>query len=230
MTASMRELRHLTDDQVAELWHVGSIDLDTVIAEGNRRDDAERRAREAKDRARARASAERAAWLDAAHAQYLAADAECAGHRVRDGVSVADALSLWRGSEAWARGQASEELNNYWDVHGRLSLAEYRRQQAMQRRAARDERDLAAMPAPAPERTAPAPRPREVRREMPAPRPAWPAPTMRPASARELAEQAARQPRPPGSIARYITALGLLERQANATARALARVNGGIAA
>lgn len=214
MTADTRELRELTDSQLSELWRAGSIDLATLEAECARRDAADKR--------KARASAERAAWLDAAHAQYLAADAECAGHLVRDGADVADALSLWRGSEAWARGQASEELNNYWDVHGRLSLAEYRRMQAMAARAERDERDLAAMGAPE--------RPREVRREArPAPRrevrraPEVRRPVSRPVAARPA-------PRAPGQIARYIRALGALERQANATARALARVQGGIAA
>ena len=209
MTTGAAEIRELSDAQLSDLWRAGSIDLATLEAECARRDQADKR--------KAKASAERAAWLDAAHAQYLAADAECAGHLVADGAEVADALSLWRGSEAWARRMASEELNNYWDAHGRLSLAEYQRQQAMARRAERDARDLAAMPA-APERP-----------ERPERRPA---PAMRPATARELAEQAARAPRPaptaPGSIARYITALGLLERKANATARALARVNGGM--
>lgn len=201
-----RELRELTDTQLSELWRAGEIGLDLLTAESDRRDRA--------DRARARASAERAAWLDAAHAQYLAADAECAGRLLARGADIADALSLWRGSEAWARGQASEELCNFWDVHGRLSLAEYRRQQAMQRRAARDERDLDRMRAPAPE-VAPEVRPREVRREvrrpMPAPAPA-PAPEVR---------------RAPGPIARYMTALDQLtarmQRIDQLTARIAAR-------
>lgn len=201
MTTGVAEIRELSDNELSDLWRAGGIDLATLERESDRRDRAARAA--------AKRAAERAAWLDAAHAQYEQASEACAGHLLADGASVADELSLWRGSEAWAQGQASEELREWWHVNGRLSLAEYRRQQAMQRRAERDARDLAAMPEQ-PERTAP---------------------RMRATSARELAEIASRAPRqarPAGSIARYITALGLLERKANATARALARVNGGI--
>lgn len=191
VAAEARQLSKLDAETLAGLYRAGDIGLPDLLAVD--------RADVAAGKARARQAAERAAWLDAAHAEYLRASEACNGHLLRAGAAVADELALWRGSEAWARGQASEELRNWWDDHGRLSLAAYRRQQAMQRRAYRDERDLAAMPAP---------------------------------SARDLAERAASAPqtaaREPGSIARYITALGHLSRQAEATARVLARVNGGI--
>lgn len=194
VTAEARHLSKLDADTLAGLYRAGDIDLPALLAID--------RADVAAGKARARQAAERAAWLDAAHAEYLRASEACNGHLLRAGAAVADELALWRGSEQWARGQASEELNGWWDDHGRLSLAAYRRQQAMQARAYRDERDLAAMP----ERAAP--------------------------SARDLAERAAaaprQAPRQAGSIARYITALGSLQRQAEATARVLARVNGGI--
>src|SRR5262249_49814159 len=55
----------------------------------------------------------------------------------------ADAFGLWRLPPRQAERFASEELRLWWLDHPRLSFAEYRRQQAMQARAARDERDLA---------------------------------------------------------------------------------------
>lgn len=200
-TATLPGLRQLTDTELAESWHVGALDLATLERECARRDRA--------DHAKRRADADRSAWYDAAHAQYLAADAECAGNLLSElgnAEGISREMALWTGSDAWADRRASEELRNFWERNGgRLSLANYRRQQAMQARAYRDERDLDAMPA-AP---MPAPRPATVR----APRP-----VMRPVTA----------PRPAGSIARYITALSLLERQADRTARALARVTGGV--
>lgn len=193
MTTDTVEIRELSDSQLSDLYYADGIDLATAEREWDRRDKAARDA--------AKRAAERAAWLDAAHAQYQQASADCNGRLLADGASVADELSLWRGSEAWARRMASEELRNWWDDHGgRLSLAEYRRQGAMQRRADRDARDLAAMPA-----LRPAPSPREV-----------------------LAASAPRQAREPGGIARTITALGHLRRQVNAARRDLERLNGAI--
>ena len=193
-TATLPRLRELDDNQLSEAWHVGAVDLATLTAECARRDRA--------DRSAAKRKAERSEWYDAAHAQYLAADAQCRGNLLSDlgrREDIGQAMTLWTGSDAWADARASEELRAFWDANGgRLSLANYRRQQASQARAYRNERDLDRMTAapvaePRPVQRAPRTAPRPVRTERPAPRPA-------------------------GSIARYITALGAVERQADRTA------------
>ena len=190
-TATLPRLRRLSDDELAQAWHVGAVDLATLTAECGRRDRA--------DRSAAKRKAERSAWYDAAHAQYLAADAQCRGNLLSDlgrREDIGQEMALWTGSDAWADARASEELREFWYQNGgRLSLANYRRQQALQARAYRDERDLERMGA------APVPASRPVR-EVRASRP------VRPVAA----------PRPAGSIARMITALGHLERQADRTA------------
>ena len=184
-TATLPRLRELDDYQLSQAWHAGALDWVTVERECNRRDRA--------DRSAAKRQAERSAWYDAAHAQYLAADAQCCGNLLSDlgrREDIGQAMTLWTGSDAWADARASEELREFWYQNGgRLSLANYRRQQATQARAYRSERDLDSMGA------APAPKRREVR-------------TVRPVAT----------PRPAGSIARMITALGALERQADRTA------------
>src|SRR5215472_7692698 len=77
-TATAPELGKLTDQQLAQLWHAtgGTFPLDVLERECGRRDRA--------DRAKRRADAERSAWYEAAHAQYLAADAQCAGNLLSD--------------------------------------------------------------------------------------------------------------------------------------------------
>ena len=59
-------------------------------------------------------------WLDAAHAQYMQAEAQCAGKLVRNGSVITDAWALWSGPEWLARKSATEELNNFWDDHPRI--------------------------------------------------------------------------------------------------------------
>ena len=49
-------------------------------------------------------------WLDAAHAQYMQAEAQCAGKLVRNGSVITDAWALWSGPEWLARKSATEEL------------------------------------------------------------------------------------------------------------------------
>ena len=141
------DLRSLSLDDLGEMY--GGADNDTcaaILAE------CERRARA--DKARDKRRAVSAEWYDAMFAQYMQAEDTCRGNLLSV-AGIADPVSLWRGAEKWAQRMASEELRNFWDDHGaRLSLAEYKRQQAMARRAARDERDLAAMDAePEPEVT-----------------------------------------------------------------------------
>ena len=59
-------------------------------------------------------------WLDAAHAQYMQAEAECAGKLVKWGSVITDAWALWSGPEWLARQCATEELCNFWDDHPRI--------------------------------------------------------------------------------------------------------------
>jgi hypothetical protein len=59
-------------------------------------------------------------WLDAAHAQYMQAEAQCAGKLVRNGSVITDAWALWSGPEWLARQCATEELQNFWDDHPRI--------------------------------------------------------------------------------------------------------------
>ena len=54
---------------------------------------------------------------------------------------------LWSGPAVWALARASEELRNHWLDHPRLTVTEHARQRVAARRAARDDNDLAAMPA-----------------------------------------------------------------------------------
>ena len=59
-------------------------------------------------------------WLDAAHAQYMQAEAQCAGKLVRNGSVITDAWALWSGPEWLARKSATEELRKFWDDHPRI--------------------------------------------------------------------------------------------------------------
>jgi hypothetical protein len=121
--------------------------------------------RDAADRARARRDAERGAWLDAAQAQWVAAEAYCSGNlyspyglaelaRVERASGLAAAgngLALWRGSDGWAEKRASRELLNFWAASGgRLSWARWQSDQAAQARAYRGERELERMAAVVP--------------------------------------------------------------------------------
>ena len=200
VTAEIRQLSKLDADTLADLYCAGEVSTEQLLAV----DRADVQAAKAKSKR----DADRSAWYDAAHAQYLAASEACRGHlfipaaRTMPGAPASD-MALWTGSEAWARKWASEDLREWWDANGgRLSLATWQRQQAAQARAYRDERDMAAMAA-----------------QTAAAKPARP-------SARDLAIAAASRPVAPGSIARMIRALGAMERQATRTARVLQSVTG----
>jgi hypothetical protein len=107
--------------------------------------------------------AERAEWHDAAHAQYLRAEAECNGYLVRGphhdyrdapgkpgkceecGNAAGyprhrgtDAFALWTGSEEFANCHATEELRAFWDRERRITVSEYQRQAAAGRADARE--------------------------------------------------------------------------------------------
>jgi hypothetical protein len=144
VTAALAEL---TLEQLADLFDSGDAgDQAAVIAEADRRDRADR----ARQRSRERYAAASAEWRDAAHAQYLDAEATTRGYLLsRQGLAegIEDPFVLWSGPAAWAMARASEELRNYWLNHPRLTVTEYGRQRVAARRAARDDDDLAAMPA-----------------------------------------------------------------------------------
>jgi hypothetical protein len=212
-TASVLDIRQLTDGELADAWSAGHIDLPALEAESNRRD----RAEQGKAKRRASARARHAEWEDAARANYDAAEIRCRG----DANMLSEAgrrtgrapwPMLWHGSRETADKLASDDLITFWDYESPRppSPDEY----AKAKRQAQAEQAARTSPAPSATPTA-----RELAEQAAmAPRQAAP-------SARDLAEQAAT--RPAGSIAGMITALGLLERQTNRTLRAMARVNGG---
>src|SRR5215472_17164326 len=129
MTAVIAEpvLRSASWDDLAVMWHeaVTDAEREEVLSEGKRRErlEAQRRAR----------NAERAEWLDAAHAQYTAAEAALRGNLVRAGSPVADAWSLWSGSEQYAMAHCSEELRLWWLDHPRTTVTNWRNQVAQGR-------------------------------------------------------------------------------------------------
>ena len=144
--AERADLRGLSDDGLLALYRAASEDEQVrILAEAERRD-------RAADARKARQAAE-SEWLIAAEAQYRQASDAGRGHLLipaarTDPKAPATELALWRGSEAWARRWASEDLREWWDANGgRLSIARWRREQAADRRQARDERDLERMAA-----------------------------------------------------------------------------------
>ena len=134
-------LRSLSWDELAALGRdCDDVTLAAVLAEGRRRDRLER-AQEARD-------TERATWAEAAHAQYLAADAVCRGvllSRAGKRAGVTE-WSLWSGPEARAMKYASEELREFWYANPRVTVGRYRQQATAGRVAQRE--DQATRPAP----------------------------------------------------------------------------------
>ena len=122
-TLSRSGLRSLSWDALAQLMRDGDDTvIPAVVAEGKRRDRLEQQQR-ARD-------TERSAWREAAHAQYLAADAVCRGNLVnRAGcrAGVTD-WSLWSGPESRAMKYATEELREFWYENARVTVGEYQRQ------------------------------------------------------------------------------------------------------
>lgn len=138
-TITAPDLRNLTDDEVLARYEA-SVDNDEIaamVAEMDRRDRAARCAR----RERERREAIRAEYAIVQHAAYLAADAECRGNLVSKAgqAKVTDEHALWTGRESVARKYASEELCEWWDANGRLTIGEFTRQRARENRIAREE-------------------------------------------------------------------------------------------
>lgn len=143
MTAAVAEradLRTLSLEDLAGLYDRGGDDTRAaILAEATRRDRA--------DRARDARRAVESAWYDAAFAQYLAAEQATNGYllsRAGEAAGITDAFALWRGPERLAMRYGSEELLEFWRTTPRLTVGEYRRQLAAERRAERAERDLAS--------------------------------------------------------------------------------------
>lgn len=135
-------LRSLTWDELAELGRAcDDVTGAAIMAEATRR--------ERLERAQAARDAERATWAEAAHAQYLAADAVCRGVLLsrqgkRAGVSE---WSLWSGPEARAMKYASEELREFWYANPRVTVGKYRQQASSGRAAQREDTSTATQPA-----------------------------------------------------------------------------------
>lgn len=132
--ATAPDLRNLSDDDLADLYLAASDEqAAAILAECKRRDKVQRE--------RDRRAAIRAEYAIAQHAAYLAADAECRGNLVSKAgaAKVTDEHALWSGREDVARKYASEELNEYWDANGRLTIGEFTRQRAREARIAREE-------------------------------------------------------------------------------------------
>ena len=112
------DLRNLSDDELAALFSEVE-DIDALVAECDRRDRADRKARRERDRR----AAIRSEWEMYQHADYLMADAICRGNLLsKAGIAAGvSEYSLWTGREAVARKYASEELNEHWDANPRMT-------------------------------------------------------------------------------------------------------------
>lgn len=101
-----------------------------VSVEQQRRTDAIRRLRDAGYRGRGFDELARASYRNEVWEAFLAAEDATRGHMLTpEGETKGiDPASLWSTNEATARRYASEELGNWWNRHGRLTLAEWRAQ------------------------------------------------------------------------------------------------------
>jgi hypothetical protein len=162
----------MTADELADLYDASDgPGRAEVLAEADRRD----RADAGRARGRERYAATSGEWYDAAHAQYLDAEAVTRGNllsRQAEAEGIGSGFELWRGPEAWAMPRASEELRNYWLDHPRMTVTEYTRQQREARRLQREERqamddtaeaDMAGLDEFAPAEEAPPARPAGAR-------------------------------------------------------------------
>jgi predicted DNA-binding transcriptional regulator AlpA len=141
MTATIAaSLRELSLDELAEVHAAGDDDTRrAVLEEAARRD---RLAQAARKR-----QAESAEWHDAAHQQFLAAEAATCGNllnRMGRAKGLDPWTVLWTGSDARAMAYASYELIEFWQTSPRVTVTGYRRQLADARRAEADERARAA--------------------------------------------------------------------------------------
>lgn len=138
-TTTAPDLQVLTDAALLGQYDASmdNAEIAACIAEMDRR---ERNARKAR-RERERREQIRAEYLIAQHAAYLAADAACRGTLLSKAgkAKVTDEHALWSGRESVARKYASEELNEWFDANGRLTIGEFTKQRARENRIAREE-------------------------------------------------------------------------------------------
>lgn len=115
----------MSDEQLARRYHDGDAATQAaVLREARYRD--QRMAKHV--RACERWSRFSSEWLDWAHSQYLAAEAECRGNLLnREGIAAGiSPWSLWSGSASGAARYASEELRNFWATNPRVTVTEFR--------------------------------------------------------------------------------------------------------
>lgn len=136
------DLATLSDDELTAMYATADdATIAALTAECNRRDRATRIAA-ARKRAAEKRQALYAEWREWAHADYLAAEARCAGNLLsrEGGKHCEEPMRLWSLPEHTARLWASEELNAHWDeADGHMTFARYLRQRATSRRIDRDQ-------------------------------------------------------------------------------------------
>ena len=130
------EMRTMTDDALAALAASG-------LGEYARAEQRRRAAERARQRRRQDPIARE--WFDAAYAQYLRAEQELRGVllNARGRARYADAFALWSGPAWMAEQFASWELLRFWESEPRVTVTEYRRQNAQAEETYRDDRDRA---------------------------------------------------------------------------------------
>jgi hypothetical protein len=128
-------LRAMSETQLVA--HLENVNDDKAAAQIMRELDRRERADQSTERRKSTAAASREEHHLAVHAAYLDAERETRGHMLnaKGRAAGVDPRTLWTGTERRAYAYASEELRNYWDHHGRLTGAEWRKQQASQRAA-----------------------------------------------------------------------------------------------
>ena len=149
MTALLAEPVALADDPdvIAELRTLSDADLaglaDSALAEPARTVLRQRAAERARQRRRQDPVSRE--WFDAAYAQYLRAEQELCGVllNARGKAKCADAFDLWSGPAWMAEMFASWELLRFWESEPRVTVTEYRRQNAQAEETYRDDQDRA---------------------------------------------------------------------------------------
>jgi hypothetical protein len=128
-------VRDMSDDELLALW---TTDPDGPTGRSSM---AEAKRRDAAAYAKAHREAIRAEWAEGAFALYLQAEAETRGNMLsRKGEAAdIDPWSLFSGVERRVKCYGSEELNNFFLDHPRVTLEEYTRQRAASLQAQQDE-------------------------------------------------------------------------------------------
>ena len=131
MTVAVEDMRAMSDEQLQELY---AADEPAALAEAARRDRAERgsQAREGI----------RAEWYDAAHAQYLAAEAETPREpalTVRVGYGIANRSACGLAARTSPKLRRAGSSGTSGRASPRLTVGEYARRMAIAKRAARED-------------------------------------------------------------------------------------------